>query len=875
MNDGKADQAPQADPKQIASALAAIFDPGDVVELRAINKRGRKRIDAGYFDGEHRDALVREARRLNAAGSAVYVTLNPVTPHLLARYNNRVQESAAQTTTDSDIVRRKFLLLDFDPKRPADTSASDEQVEAAKAVARACYIYLRDRGWPEPISAMSGNGVHLLYRIELPNETASELLVKGVLAALGDAFDTAEVKVDRGVYNAARIGKLYGTVANKGDNTPAAPWRLSQLVNVPDDLGVVTVDQLSALLPAAEHESGAQNHKSHRSQFDLDAFLARLGIEYKAEPHNGGTKFLLEHCPFNPEHGFGEAAVFQSADGTPGFHCFHNACVRNKWRELRELVDGSARRHDHGHAGRPPWPDPNVIEAELLPVPAFDPEVLLPDPLRDWIVDQADRMPCAPDYLAAAAIVALGSIIGTRCAARPKSSDDWMVVPNLWGGVVATPSAKKSPAIGAALKPLDSLVAQAVEAHKVAMSKFESQKQIRDAQRQGIEYRMKSVARKTAKLRLVSNDKPLEPMESLESLAATLQDHERDAPKEPKLRRFKTNDCTIEKVGELLRDNPAGLLVLRDEIVGLIASWEREGREGDRAFMLEAWNGDGNFDTDRIGRGSIFVANVCLAVFGGIQPDKLTLYLEQAVNSLANDGMLQRFQVLVFPDPCGWEWRDRVPDKQARERVFDLFETLANFDPMEWGAVPPDGFAKFPHFRFEESAQEVFIAWSTELHRIRLPAEQNPIISQHLAKYDKLFPALALILHLVDCAATGRRGKISKGAALRAAAWCEFLEAHARRCYGLLADDGLRSAQALAEKVAQSRLEDGFTARDVRRHQWRYLTTDESVQAALDWLEDERWLRSREVGGTGPGTGRRTYRYWTNPKVRNAEGERG
>src|SRR3954447_21343500 len=144
MSEAKADQAPQADPKQIASALAAMFDPGDVVELRAINKRGRKRVDAGYFDGDHRDVLAKEARRLNAAGAAVYVSLNPVSAQLLDRYHNRVQEGADRTTSDPDVVRRRFMLLDFDPKRPADTSATDEQVEAAKTVARSCYAHLRE-----------------------------------------------------------------------------------------------------------------------------------------------------------------------------------------------------------------------------------------------------------------------------------------------------------------------------------------------------------------------------------------------------------------------------------------------------------------------------------------------------------------------------------------------------------------------------------------------------------------------------------------------------------------------------------------------------------------------------------------------------------
>ncbi|MCX7902251.1 MAG: YfjI family protein, partial [Burkholderiaceae bacterium] len=184
-------------------------------------------------------------------------------------------------------------------------------------------------------------------------------------------------------------------------------------------------------------------------------------------------------------------------------------------------------------------------------------------------------------------------------------------------------------------------------------------------------------------------------------------------------------------------------------------------------------------------------------------------------------------------------------------------------------AAPADDLAKFPYFHFDDEAQAVFIEWSDDLHRKRLPNEDQPIIRQHLAKFDKLFPALALVFHLIEGADNSVRGPVRKDSALRAAAWCEFLEAHARRCYGLLIDDGLRAAQALAAKLERGALEDGFTLRDVRRNQWRHLTTDQAIQAALDWLEDEGWLRGDVSGGTGPGSGRRTVRYRINPAIRD------
>ena len=539
----------------------------------------------------------------------------------------------------------------------------------------------------------------------------------------------------------------------------------------------------------------------------------------------------------------GRATVYDNGTG-----------VLYAWPDPLADFDVEGKDRQAAGDGKAEWPDPKPIHAELHPVPCFDPEVLLPEPLRRWVMDEADRMPCPPEYVAVAALVAIGAIVGARCAMKPKALDSWLVVPNLWGGIVGQPSAKKSPAIEAALKPLNRLIALAMETHQAELEAFESEKLVFEAKKEGIEARIKAAAKDSKK-------------GDVSTIVGELQTLKEQAPKAPTLRRYKSNDTTVEKLGELLRENPSGLLVLRDELVGLVASWEREGREGERAFYLEAWNGNSSFDTDRIGRGSIFIPNLCVSIFGGIQPDKLTGYLEQAADALANDGMLQRFQLLAYPDPRPWEWRDRTPEKEARDRAFSVFDALADFDPEEWGAAPADDFAKFPFFRFDEAAQEIFIEWSGDLHRVKLPAEDQPIIVQHLAKYDKLFPALALILHLVESAATGKRGPVTVESALRAAAWCDFLEAHARRCYGLLLDEGFRSARALADKVRQGCLTDGFTARDVRRNQWSSLKKGDAVEAALEWLEDEGWLRSEQTGGDGPGTGRRTRRYFINPKI--------
>lgn len=617
---------------------------------------------------------------------------------------------------------------------------------------------------------------------------------------------------------------LCATTSGAADSANKADWRILAGCNVRiwpdnDDAGLRYADAVGKIL----HGLGCTVAIIDTSALNLPA-KGDVVDWLQANPHASSADILaLPHQPYVPRIAPADLKKPQAVSGT--------------------------------------WPDLQPIDAPLRPVPAFDPATLLPEAMRDWVMDEANRMHCAPDFIAVTVLTSIGAIVGARCAMRPKAFDNWMVVPNLWGGVVGDPSSMKSPAMAAGFKPLSRLISRANQAYKVESSAFGIEREKMAFKEDAILSRMKNAAK-------AKDGKG----EDIDLIGEELRAHREDAETEPVLKRYKTNDTTVEKLGELLRDNPAGMLVHRDELVGLISTWDKEGREGERAFYLEGWNGNASFDTDRIGRGAIFIENLCLSVFGGIQPDKLTLYLEQASTGLTNDGMLQRFQMLVYPERMAWAYRDRGPDIDLYKQVNAIFDALAEFDPVTWGALPASEIAKFPFFYFDDAAQAIFIEWLTDMHCHRLPNEEESMIEQHLSKYDKLFPALALLLHLIQCAATGERGPVTAQAALRAAAWCEYLEAHARRCYGLLVDDGLRSAQALVAKLEAGKLPDHFTARDVRRNRWRYLASDDAVLAALDWLEDDGWLLGQEIGGEGPGSGRRTVRYVINPKISGKAG---
>ena len=484
------------------------------------------------------------------------------------------------------------------------------------------------------------------------------------------------------------------------------------------------------------------------------------------------------------------------------------------------------------------WPDPEPIHSELHPVQAFPFEVL-PEPFRPWIKDISYRMQCPPDFVAAAVIVLCGSLIGTKCGIKPKQNDDWLVIPNLWGGAVGKPSTLKTPSLNEALKPLMRLEAEAKEKFDAEWERYEIDIMESQARKEALKSEMKNSA--TGKNKSKSMDTIKKEMLELEE------------PEKPIMTRYKTNDATIEKTSELLKENPSGIFLFRDELVGQFVTWEKPGRESDRAYYLEAWNGNGSHTTDRIGRGTIFTEHLCLSLFGGIQPSKLTRYLIQSMNGLENDGLIQRLQLLVYPDEVkDWKYTDRHPERVAIDRSYKIIERLAHMDFTEYGAVKEES-ERFPYLRFSDEAQAHFKEWLTELEIEKLRVDDHPMILEHLGKYRSLMPALALIDHIINVSGGSPAGPVSLQSAQKASAWCEYSESHMRRVYELVTDVNQQVAAILAEKIQAGKLTNGFTARDLQRKGWHLLNTKELAQAACNELIDAGWLKveHRRQKGTG------------------------
>jgi putative DNA primase/helicase len=496
-------------------------------------------------------------------------------------------------------------------------------------------------------------------------------------------------------------------------------------------------------------------------------------------------------------------------------------------------------------AGADEWPEPEALPQGLPPVQAFDP-ALLPPALRPWISDVAERMQCPADFPAAAAVVCLASVVSRQCGIRPKARDDWTVVPNLWGGIIGRPSLLKSPALAEPMRMIDALEAAAREDHKAAELEHKAACAVNDA----VAKQAQSDIQKAVK----AGD-----MRRAEALAREAIEE----PEAPARRRYRTSDATIEKLGELLRDNPRGCLLFRDELVGFLRSLDREGREGSRAFFLEAWNGTGAYTFDRIGRGTVEIEAACVSILGGIQPGPLSAYLAEALRGGAgDDGLLQRFQVAVWPDPpAAWRNVDRWPDTSARQAARQVFDRLDTLDPAAIGATQ-DEADRVPWLRFAPEAQALFDDWRADLER-RLRAEDlPPALESHLAKHRSLAPSLALLCHLADNA---QGGPVGKPSLVRALAWCEYLESHARRIYAPALAPDLFAALELDRRLLS--LPDPFTARDVYRNCWRGLDRD-GTERALSVLEEFNRVRGERTDTTQGG--RPSVLYRVNPALRGA-----
>lgn len=328
---GQSDVAPL-----IRAGLDALLEPGSVTEARILGTKYN--TVSGYYDD--RDALARDLAEYDGHAPALYVVVNPVKPELLARAVNHLVRHAKVTTADTDILRRRWLLLDFDPVRPSGISSTHAEHQAALDRAKVVRDWLGGGGWPDPLFIDSGNGGHLPYRIDLPNTPEALQLLTRCVEALAFQFSDSVVSLDGTVTNAARIWKVPGSLACKGDSTSDRPHRRARILDTPARLIPVPLDLLQGLAAQALKPENNGYKPAGLAAFDLAAWITAHPLPVASiGTWNGGRKWILNPCPWNAEHVNRPAYIVQHASGAIAAGCHHNGCSGKGWRELRELFE--------------------------------------------------------------------------------------------------------------------------------------------------------------------------------------------------------------------------------------------------------------------------------------------------------------------------------------------------------------------------------------------------------------------------------------------------------------------------------------------------------------------------------------------------------
>ncbi len=329
--------------RQIKYTIELLREEGELFEIRVITPRSNF---SGYFMSA--DSMLKELSKLSNGN--VYVVINKINDACYSReQQERFIEKPKNTTSDNDIERRKWILIDIDPKRSSGVSSTKEEKETAKSTINKIYDFLRNAGFSQPIVCDSGNGFHLLYKVDLENIPDNTELIKKFLLVLDMYFTTKDCDIDKSVFNASRITKLYGTVSQKGNSTETRPHRESAILKVPDQVKETPIELIKKvveLYPTQEKPSYQNNYGKDR--FDLDDFINKHGIQVRDKSSfEGGVKYVLNNCIFDESHKGKDAAIIQTNDGKLGYKCFHSSCSQYKWKNVREKFEPGAYSNNY------------------------------------------------------------------------------------------------------------------------------------------------------------------------------------------------------------------------------------------------------------------------------------------------------------------------------------------------------------------------------------------------------------------------------------------------------------------------------------------------------------------------------------------------
>lgn len=480
------------------------------------------------------------------------------------------------------------------------------------------------------------------------------------------------------------------------------------------------------------------------------------------------------------------------------------------------------------------WPEPDARLRNGGPRKA-------PPPPRDsfpmarWFSDVSASKGAPFDYLATQALAIAAGVVGGARAVQVRPN--WIEPCVLWIPSIGNPSCGKSPSLAVLKRALQALERECAGDVKAERGEFEARKIEAEAARE----RWEASAKEAVK----------------HSRAAPPMPEDAQEPQEPQPPRLVVGDITIEKLAELNAANPRGLVLIRDELAGLLGNFGRYSNGADEPVYLSAYNGDAT-PVDRKKGGTINAPRFCLSIVGGIQPDKFQALLE----GRDNDGLVSRF-LPVWPDPQPRVWEVPQADEGRFLEVLRRLRSL-NMEPDAAGELGPRVLP------LSAAASEAYAAWYKE-QEAKIAASSG-FMAEFLGKADGTCARVALVLELLQWAA-GMNGPADGPAEVSALSveractlYADYFEPMARRVY---ADAALppeeRKAIALLREI-EARALRTFNKREARRD-WGVagVSSAADMDAALAILEDGDCVRL--LPDEKPGPGRKQKIYAVNPRL--------
>ncbi|MFN6129057.1 MAG: YfjI family protein [Planctomycetota bacterium] len=834
----------------VAEFLQLMHHVGDVFEVRSIKCPDRRSSQfrstvSGYFDdvGKAVEAISEIESR---EPPAVYITLNPVNRDLLARCANRIQNKAENTSSDSDVVSRRWLFIDIDPKRPAGISATDSEVAHATAVSDAIRVELQSLGWPEPVQGMSGNGRYLMYRIELPNDDASRDLVRDVLQGLAHRHNTEHAEVDCSTFNASRICKVLGTWARKGDSTSERPHRKSWFIHQDKPMGVVPAELLltvAAWVPAKAPVASITARVGDNVLELASRYLSKM--DPSIEGMKGHDKLLVATSAMVRGFDLNDDDAFHLLASEFNQRCvppWSEREIRHKIREARSKGDrpfgylltkgvnavpsrnDALSRSSIGGVNadsdkRPddPWLPEVAIDRPNLP--AF-PVHVLPEPLRSWVAATSEATQTPPDL---AGMLSLAFCSGA-CARRVEvlAGPGWFEPICLYVAVLLEPGNRKSSVFSSAMHPLQEIEREMIESARPAYAKTASDRRMKEKQRDDAE--KKAVAKNCEQSRELA-------LRLSEELAS---EHE---PSQPKL----IADDVISEEAENLLSRQGGRLVVAGAEGGLFDVMG--GRYSKGSPNLDVFLKGHAGDTLRVDRGSrsVLVYKPCLTLAYAVQPEVLRSMASKP--SFRGRGLIGRF---LYSYPESLLGRRRVNAPPVSIAVSARYEEL-----VRRLAAIPEPIDQSWLLRFDKDAAVQFLDWQREIESALGDYGALQQIGDWGGKLAGATARLAAILHLIEVDQSHPwEVVISRSVIDRAIQLAQWSIPHARAVIlGLMGGDNtqIEDADHVRRWLMEKRIEE-FSERDAHVHgRSRFDGNRDRLRACLDLLCETNTIRALPI----------------------------